>query len=115
MNRSEIIPWLTSGWRLIVLLIVALGLIALIWWAYSDSSEKEMELIGNISEQNGQNAVIGNLVGNQQNVVNGKANITNQRLDELNRSINRPSNSFNGAGADDRFCRNFPNDPSCQP
>src|ERR1043166_6012413 len=103
-NKSEIGPWLLSGWRLIVLLGVVLVIGVLIWWAYSGGGKDETPYIANIGVDNGKNAVITNQVVNQQVEVNNAANNSNQAGNALNVSINRPSNQFNGAGSGDRFC-----------
>jgi hypothetical protein len=82
--------------------------------AAADRSKKEQQLETNIDQQKGVNAVIGNLITNQQQVVNNAANNTNKAIGDLGNSVNRPSNQFDGNRANDRFCRDFPNDPSCK-
>jgi hypothetical protein len=75
--------------------------------------KKEEKLESNIDQQKGVNAVLVNQIANQQEVANGAANETNQALGNLGNSINRPSNQFDGNRANERFCRNFPTDPTC--
>lgn len=94
--------------------IVIVALILLGVWSFSGGSNTKIEQdLSNVSEHKGEANVIGNLVTNQQQAVNNAANNTNKAIDDLHDSVNRPSNSFNGKGANDRFCRDFPNDPSC--
>lgn len=114
-NKSEIIPWLLSGWRLIVLLGAVLVIGLLIWWAYSGGGKDETPYIANIGVDNGKNAVIANQITNQEQVVNNAENIANQANANLANSILRDSNSFssNSDDADNAFCSRFPCDSSC--
>lgn len=96
-----------------VVLLVVLG--AILWWAYSDGSKKEGELIGNIGVATGENVIVNNLVTNQQKVVNEAEKNTNQAVNALRNSVNRDSSQFGSGGAGDRFCRDFPKDSTCQP
>lgn len=95
---------------IVTALIAVLILILLILWAFSGSGKKEGELIGNIGEANGQNAVIANVIRNQNEVVKNAEEKSNEAGNALNLSINRPSNQFDGNRANDRYCRNFPED-----
>lgn len=107
---------LSDEQRKAVLIAGGLGIvliIALIWWAFS-SGPSEIPIITNIGVDQGKNAVIGNLVANQEKNVNKLANTTNQAVNDVGNSINRDSSTFNGDGAGDRFCRDFPLDSSCQ-
>jgi hypothetical protein len=95
-------------------LATLLVILLLIFWAFSGGGKKEGKLISNVGVATGENAIVGNLVVNQGQVVNNAANNTNKAVGDLRNSVNKPSNQFNGAGAGDRFCRDFPGDPSCQ-
>jgi hypothetical protein len=77
-------------------------------------NEKNERIESNIDQHKGEANVISNLVDNQNGVVTNAATNTNQAVNALNNSINRPSNSFDGNRANDRFCRDFPTDPSCK-
>jgi hypothetical protein len=102
--------WWIAALALVLILVAAYG-----FCGGSGPSKKEQQLETNIDQQKGVNAVIGNLITNQQQVVNNAANNTNKAIGDLGNSVNRPSNQFDGNRANDRFCRDFPNDPSCQP
>ena len=110
---AKIIGAIKEHW---ILSLIAFGvlIILLIWLLGSGGSDKKIDQdVSNISEHKGEANVIGNLITNQQTEVNNAANKTNKAVNELGDSVNRPSNSFNGNGANDRFCRDFPGDPSC--
>lgn len=107
-------PWLSIG--------TALVLTAVVYFSFcSGSSTKIDEDNANINQGKGAANVITNeisnvngQISNQANEVNGKSGNTNQAGNDLGNSVNRPSNSFDGNGAGNRFCRDFPNDPSCR-
>lgn len=101
-------------WWIGVLAIVLVLVMSYVFCGGSGPDKKTEQLESNIDQQKGVNAVIGNLVTNQQQVVNNAANNTNKAIGDLGNSVNRPSNQFDGNRANDRFCRNFPNDPSCK-
>lgn len=117
-NKAEIIPWLLSGWRLAVLMTLAIVALLAVVWAMSGNdvpTGKGKDLVVNESIDQGKNAVVANLVTNQQQVVNNATNVSNQAGNALNVSINRPSTQFNSnrTVVNDRFCRDFADDPSC--
>ena len=107
MNKSEIIPYLTSGWRIPAILGLILVIGAIIFWAYSGSGQKEIDLNRNIGVIDG-NAQV------KEQIANEKANITNQALNNLNAVLQRDSNSFTG-NTTDKFCGNpaFQCDSTC--
>jgi hypothetical protein len=116
MTLAEIFKYITTGWRLPVLLTLVLVILVLIFWAYCEPNPiKENPLINNMGIDNGKIQVINKLVDNQQREVNNAANNTQTSVNDLHNSINRPSNQYsnNGAAVNDRFCRDFPSDPSC--
>ncbi len=95
-------------------LVLILLAVAFVMWLYSDDTLKQGELKGNIGVANGANAVVGNLVNNQNQVIKNAEINANKASDDLNASVNRPASQFDGNRANDRFCRNFPNDPGCR-
>jgi hypothetical protein len=103
-------------WLIIGGLIAALITIGLLWWAYSGDgvSEHERKDAVNIGIDIGKNAVQANLMVNQEKEVNNAANQSNQAGNALNRSVDRDSSTFNGNSSGDRFCRDFPDDSTCQ-
>src|SRR5438445_2595049 len=100
-------------YAIIAALLAVLIIILVIFWAFSGGKKDENPLINNIGVANGVNGVLTNLVTNQEGVVKNAEINTNQAGNALNKSVNRPSNSFDGNRANSRFCRDFPGDPSC--
>lgn len=95
--------------------VLALALLALFFWVYSDGHKKEGELIGNIGIEQGKNAVIANLVTNQEKAVNAAEQESKNAETNFNQSVNRDSSTFNG-GFDEStnaFCRRFACDSGC--
>lgn len=106
-------PYEPTTWKILAGVGVLI-LLAIIFWAFSGGKGKdETPLLINVGVDQGKNDVINSLVTNQEKVVNEKSQNTNQAVNALNASVNRPSNQFDGQGSGDRFCRDFPNDPSC--
>ena len=96
-------------------LIAVLVLLGVVMWAFwGDPVREERDLHGNVEAANAQHAVVGNLVANQEGVINNAQINANVAGNALNASVNRPSTEFNSSGASDRFCRNFPADPRCK-
>lgn len=95
-------------------LVIVLAIVCLIFWAYSDNTKKEGELIGNVGVANGKNAVIGNLVINAEKDVNNAANNTNQAVNNYRESVNRDSSEFGSSGSEHRFCTRWPCDSTCR-
>jgi hypothetical protein len=116
MTWLQVKFFLQDYWKgILVFLAGVVLMIFVIWyfWGGSDN-KKEQEIQSNIDVHKGEANVIGNLITNQKEAVNNAAKNTNQAINALGNSINRPSNSFDGNSASDRFCRDFPSDPSCQ-
>lgn len=107
-------PYTPTTWKVIFLTagLIVLGLI--LWVLFGGYiGHKEKKLDDNIAIEEGKNAVIENIAKNQAEAVNIAANNTNQAINALRNSISKPANQFNGNGANDRFCADFPTDPSC--
>ena len=94
-----------------VIAVIALG----VWLFFGNGrNDRNDQLEKWIEYQKGVNSVITNQINAQQKEVNNASKNTNQALGDLGNSVNRDSSTFNGDGAGDRFCRDFPNDSSCQ-
>lgn len=113
-SRLERIIKAIQDHYIIALIILALVVMMTVWGINSYENRKIQEIQSNVDEHKGEANVIENLIVNQQQVVNGKEKNTNEAVNELHNSINHPSNQFNGNGASDRFCSDFPTDPSCK-
>lgn len=99
----------------IALIVLILGTSLLVWVVSGGGKgKKEEKLETNIDRGFGQNAVIGNLVTNQQTEVNNAAKNTNNALRDLANSVNWDSSTFNGKRANSRFCERFPDDSTCK-
>ena len=98
--------------------IFALGilLIALTFWLFfgDGRNNKNEQLESNIDQQKGVNSVLVNQANQLGNEVKAKSQNTNEAVNAVNQSVNRDSSTFNGNGASDRFCRDFPDDSSCK-
>jgi hypothetical protein len=114
MTYQQIRGLFFDYWWIAALVLVLIAIAAYGFCGGSGPSRKEQQLESNIDQQKGVNAVITNQIKEQTNVVNGKAENTNQAVNDLRDSVNRPSNQFDGNRANDRFCRDFPDDPSCR-
>lgn len=99
----------------IALIVLILGTSLLVWTlSGGGKGKKEERLETNIDRGFGQNAVIGNLVTNQQEAVNNAAKNTNNAIRDLANSVNRDSSTFNGNRANSRYCARFPEDSTCR-
>lgn len=108
-------PYKPTTWKLIIL-GSALVLLAIIIWAYSGGKPKdETPLIVNQGIDQGKNAIVGNLIANEEKVVVNAEINANKANANLANSVQRDSNVFSGNGfdADDAFCSRFPKDSSC--
>jgi hypothetical protein len=114
MTYQQIRGWFFSYWWIGALAIVLLLVMSYVFCGGSGPTKKEQQIQSNIDQQKGVNAVITNQIKEQTNVVNGKSENTNQAVNDLRNSVARPSNQFDGNRANDRFCRDFPDDPSCK-
>lgn len=99
-------------WWIAVGGIVLLLVLSYVFCGGSGPDKTDQQIQSNIDQQKGANAVIGNLVTNQQKEVNNAANITNQALGNFANSVNRDSSTF-GGNSTDRFCERFPHDSTC--
>lgn len=98
----------------IVATIVAVLAISLLVWVFSGGGKGKIEnqLESNIDQGKGRESVIGNLVTNQQEVVNRASNQKDKDLLDLNNTQLRDSSTFEGSSTE-RFCRRFPCDSTC--
>ena len=115
MNKKEIVPYLTSGWRIPAILGLVLILLGFIFWVYSDGHKKEGELIGNVGEANGKNTVLANLVKNAQSEANNAHQDSTNAETNFNISVNRDSSEFdsNFNAGTNVYCSKFKCDSSC--
>jgi hypothetical protein len=114
MTFADARKWFFAYWWIGALAIVLLLVMSYVFCGGSGPDKKDQQIQSNIDQQKGVNAVITNQIKEQANVVNQKAENTNQAVNALDQSVDRPSNQFDGNRANDRFCRDFPNDPSCK-
>jgi hypothetical protein len=99
-------------WWILPLALVLILVLNYVFCGGSGPDKKDQQIQSNIDQQKGVNAVIGNLVTNQEQVVNNAANNTNQAVNDFHNSVNRDSSTF-GGNSTERFCQRFPCDSTC--
>ncbi len=102
--------------RWYVSLPVLILTVAFLIWILTPNgpNKKDEQLKANIAEQKGEANVIQTQRNTTLKEIEDAANNTNRALDNLNRSINRDSTTFDANLATNRFCKQFPEDSSCR-
>lgn len=99
-----------------IIIVLALLLVAGAMLSYCERKKQEKidHIQSNIDQQKGVNSVIEVQRNTAIKELEDAQKNTNLATRELNNSIARPANQFDGNRANERYCRNFPTDPECR-
>lgn len=102
--------WAVAHWYVIAAVIAALAVLYLIGAVNSCSDRREEKKISNTKANITVGKIESNIAANE--VKNAEEN-KNTAVNNYRNSLRTNSNYYTGANANSRFCRRYPDDPSC--